>query len=412
MIKKILNFAFTDTGKDSAIVFAGTVINIVAGGFFFILAPRLLGPADYGIFATVVAIAMVAAAIANFGIDTGILRFAKKGTSEFNSILTIALKSYIFFGLTAAAVGFFIAPVLADFLGQPDIIQLLRIGFIGTIFILLTNFFVASLQAKGEFLKASIVNISSNLSRILLLLVGIYFLRADLLFLTFIFFFVPIISVAAGKLYLPIKIEKNTSAKTFDFFKYNFWVASALIISSIPLDNFFLLKLGGASQTGLYAAPFKLLTFAYQIGGNFTRVLASRFASFDTDKKTLEFAKKALIFPAIITIGMILLILIANPLTKLLFGQEFLQSVLVLRILSVGFIFFFISTIPSSIILYYLGKSQVSFVITLIKYSVFLLLLLLLVPSGKAVGAAIAFSSTEFLSLIMMTGYVVIKIKR
>lgn len=412
MTGKILNFIFTDTGKDSAIVFAGTVINIVAGGFFFILAPRLLGPADYGIFATVIAIAMVAAAIANFGIDTGILRFAKKGTSEFNSILTIALKSYIFFGLIAAGIGFFIAPVLADFLGQPDIIQLLRVGFIGTIFILLTNFFVASLQAKGEFLKASIVNISSNLSRILLLLVGIYFLRADLLFLTFIFFFVPIISVAAGKLYLPIKIEKNTSAKTFDFFKYNFWVASALIISSIPLDNFFLLKLGGASQTGLYAAPFKLLTFAYQIGGNFTRVLASRFVSFDTDKKTLEFAKKALIFPAIITIGMILLILIAEPLTKLLFGQEFLQSVLVLRILSVGFIFFFISTIPSSIILYYLGKSQVSFVITLIKYSVFLLLLLLLVPSGKAVGAAIAFSSTEFLSLIMMAGYVVIKIKR
>lgn len=412
MIKKILSLIHTDTGRDSAIVFTGTVANIVAGGIFFILAPRLLGPADYGIFATIVATGMMAGAIANFGIDTGILRFAPKRPQEFNAVLTLALKYYIAFGLAAAGVGFFIAPALAEFLGQSHISQFLRIAFIGTIFILLTNFFVASLQAKGEFFKASIINISSNFSRLLLLLVGIYFLKADLLFLTLIFFFIPIVSMIVGKLYLPLKIEKSENIKSLEFFKYNFWIAGALIISSIPLDNFFLLKLAGTTQAGFYAAPLKLLTFVYQIGGSFTRVLASRFASFDTNKKTFEFAKKALILPVIFSVGLILLILIAQPLTEILFGREYHESVMILRILSLGFIFFFISTIPSSIILYYLGKSEISFVITLIKYSAFLLLLLLLVPGQKAVGAAIAFSIAEFLSLAMMAVYATVKIKK
>jgi len=78
MIQYFKNLLLSDTGKDTGIVLAGTLINVIVGGLFFILAPRILGPADYGLFATVVATGLMAAAIANFGIDTGILRFAKE----------------------------------------------------------------------------------------------------------------------------------------------------------------------------------------------------------------------------------------------------------------------------------------------------------------------------------------------
>src|SRR3989304_6633383 len=105
MFSLIKNLILTDTGKDTVIVSIGTFINIVAGGLFFIIAPRILGPEDYGLFSTVVATGLMAASIANFGIDTGILKFAKGNREQFNKILSLAFKSYIILGVSVALIG-------------------------------------------------------------------------------------------------------------------------------------------------------------------------------------------------------------------------------------------------------------------------------------------------------------------
>src|SRR3989344_5380727 len=163
MIQYFKNLLLSDTGKDTGIVLAGTLINVIIGGLFFILGPRILGPA-YS-----------------------------------------------------------------------------------------------------------------------------YFFTINLYFITALVVFVTIISVAVGKLWLPFEFKAIEKSQAIEFYKYNFWIAGALVISSIPFDNYFLIRIAGPVQAGLYSAPFKLLTFAYQFGGNFTRVLASRFASFDSDKKAREF---------------------------------------------------------------------------------------------------------------------------
>lgn len=398
---------FTETGRDTQIVFFGTLLNIIFGGLFFIFVPRILGPADYGLFSTVIATSIMVANIANFGIDTGILRFAN--SNQINKILTLAFKSYLVLGIATALIGFFVSPLLSSLLGQEELRDLLRIGFLGIIFILISNFFVAALQARKEFFKASVVNLSSNLTRLFILLVAFYSYSVGLYFLTFLFFFVTIVSALLGKIFLRLKFENQQKNLFKDFFSYNFWVASALIISSIPLDNFFLLKLAGPVQTGLYSAPFKLLTFAYQFGGNFTRVLAPRFTSFDTDKKAIEFIQKAIVFPAIAIIGLIFLIFISNQLIPFLFGNEYLDAVSVFRILTLGFIFFMASTVPSSIILYYFGNSKFSFFATLSRMITFLALLILLVPKMLSVGAAWAYTISELVAFTAMTSFVIIK---
>lgn len=413
MFGQLKDLLFTDTGKDTAVVLVGTFLNILAGGLFFVFAPRILGPADYGLFSTIVATALIAVAIANFGLDTGILRFINKNDEEkTNKILSLALRTYIILGVIVAVLGFLAASYLAGLLAQPTISGPLRIAFAGSIFLLLTNFFVAGLQAKRQFVKASIVNLSANISRLLILLAGLYFFKVGIYFLTILFFSAAVISVIVGKFYLRFKSEKIEKPLAVDYFKYNFWVGAALILASIPFDNYFLLKIAGPAQTGLYFAPFKILTFAYQFGGSFTRVLASRFSSFDTNQKVIEFAKKALIFPAVFIIGLLFLIIIAQPIILLFFGENYSQSVTVARILAVGFIFFFASTIPSSIILYYLGRSQISFVITLLKYILFVILLTVFVTQLKAVGAALAFSISEFFAFIVMSSYAFLKIKK
>ena len=129
----IKTFLYARTSKDTAIVFAGTLVNVIAGGLFFILAPRILGPSDFGLFSTVIATGMLATNIANFGIDTGILRFAKG--EDFNKILSIALKSYLFLGFFIGILGVLISPLIASFLNQSELANLLRIAFAAIIFL-------------------------------------------------------------------------------------------------------------------------------------------------------------------------------------------------------------------------------------------------------------------------------------
>lgn len=408
--KTLKSVVITKTGKDTGIVIIGTLINILAGGLFFIFAPRILGPQDFGIFSTVIATGLFIVAISNFGLDTGILKFAHKGAEKADSILSIAIRTYIVLGLISALLGFLLSPQIAQILGQNQITPYLRIGFAGSIFVLLTNFFVSALQARQQFLKSSIVNISGNISRLLLLIIAFYFFSVNLYFLTILYFFVAIISIVTGKFFLSFQFQKYEKDLTIKFYKYNFWVALSLIIAAAPYDNYFLLKLAGPAQTGIYAAPYKILTFAYQFGGNFTSILASRYATFDTKEKVIEFSKKSFGLILLFSFGILILGILANPLITIIFGREFQESVNVFRILSVGFIFFFASLIPSSIILYYLGKSSASFVITLARISIFIASLAVLVPKYQAIGGAWAFTLSEIGVFVFMSSYVLLSL--
>lgn len=410
MLNKFSLVLKTETGKDTAVVFLTTAVNLFLAGLFFILVPRILGPADFGIFATVVATGILATNIANFGIDSGILRFASDSAKR-NQVLSLAFKSYLALGIVTSIVGIFISPFLAKLLGQGQIAPILRIAFGSTIILLLTNFYVASLQAKKDFLKASLVNMSSNLAKLIILAIAAHLSLKGLNFVTIIFFFTPIISIVVGRIFSPFNFEKSSKADSVNFFRYNLWIALSLIIASIPFDNYFLLKLAGPAQTGLYAAPFKLLTFVNHFAGNFIRVLAPRFASFDTNAKARVFAIKSLGVASLVALFLASMILLPNSIFSVILGEGFGESGNIFRILTVGFIFFFVGTVPTAIILYFSGKSQLTFIVTFIKLSIFISLLYFYVPSLKAIGAATAFAISEAVSLALLSLFALYRLK-
>ena len=411
MIVYFKNLIFTDTGNDTSIVIVGTLVNIITGGLFFIIAPRLLGPADFGIFSTVVGTALLVMSFANFGIDSGILRFASK--ENFEEVLSIAFKSYLSLSIISSIIGLILAPEIAKFLNAPQIANLLRIALVGNIFLLLSNFYIAALQAKRDFLKASIVNGSSNILRILVLFLAMISLKSlGIYTITIIFFFSAFLATITGMVLLPINIVKTPQKSIISFHKFNFWIAMSLIFSSIPLENYFLVKLAGPVAAGIYAAPFKLLTFAYQFGGNFSRVLATRYSSFDTNSKAREFSVKTLPLVVAFCVGLLILIPLSKLIINTFFGPEYLEAVQVFQILSVGFLFFFASLIPSAIIIYYMGASKIAFIITALKYGLFIVLLLILVPKYEAPGAAISFSATEFAAFLFMAYFAIAKLRR
>src|SRR3990167_3314302 len=101
----IKTLLLTQTGKDTSVVFIGTLINIILGGLFFIFAPRILGPQNYGLFSVVIATGLMAVNLANFGMDTGILRFINKDNNSNDRILKLAFKSYVVIGIAVLILG-------------------------------------------------------------------------------------------------------------------------------------------------------------------------------------------------------------------------------------------------------------------------------------------------------------------
>src|SRR3990167_10653734 len=330
MIKNLINLSFTQTGKDTGIVFLGTLINVIIGGLFFILAPRILGPADYGLFSVVLATGLMAFNFANFGIDTGILRFVKPDQGETNQkYLKLAFKAYFVIGLLILFLGYLFSPAIARLLNAPQTENLLRIAFGATIFSLLGNFFVAALQTQKQFIKASVVNISSNAARLVILAVASYFLTIDLYFLTILVYSVTILYVIFGKIFVPLDFLKVKEEHLHfrHFFSYNFWVAASLAISAVPFDNYLLVKIAGPIATGLYAAPIKILATTYQFAGSFSRVLASRYSSFDSNQKAIEFSRKAIPLVGATFIGLIATGFLASPIVRLFFCHQYQESI-------------------------------------------------------------------------------------
>ncbi|MBI2327772.1 oligosaccharide flippase family protein [Candidatus Curtissbacteria bacterium] len=414
MFLKIKNLLFTQTAKDSAIVLSATLINVVAGGLFFIFVPRILGPADYGLFSVVILTTFALAAFANFGIDTGILRFFKAADSRTNQILKLALEAYLVIGIAIFIAGIFLSSLLANFLGQEVLEPLFRIAFSGLILILLTDFFVATLQARKQFLKASIVHVSSNIVRLSILFVAAYFFTVNLHFLTILFFAVYIISIIIGKGFVSFDFlsAKNHRLQIKSFFGFNFWIAASLAISSIPIDNYLLLMFAGATVTGIYAAPYKILTSLDQFAGNFSRVLAPRFVSFNTNSQAKEFVKKTIPIVLFICFGILMTVFAANPIINLLLGAQYTDSVLIFQIIAISYIFYFGNTIPVSLIIYYFGQSRTVFLITLMVKTVWAIFSFILIPIYQATGAALAHVIAAVVSLSLFTAYAVWRLQK
>lgn len=407
---KSLGFLFfaNAQNKNTLVVLVGTVINALVGGIFFIVAPRLIGPENYGLFAVVIATAILIVNFANLGIDSGILRFVGEGDSKRSKkILKLALEMYLVIGIVTLIIGFTLSPAIARFFGHGELSSLFRIAFSTIIFFLLTNFFTAALQAKKEFFKATLVGLIQNSLRLLLLALAAYFFVINLYVLTMLFFAVTLISVVAGAAFTKLDFLKaeDHRGEFKEFANYNLWLAASFAISSFPFDNYVLLKVAGPVATGLYAAPLKLFSIADQLAGNYSRVLAPHFAG-STNRGVAKILKNSLwiLIPSSLVFAG--LSIMAEPLVNLLLGPEYANSIPIFRIVSLASIFTFATALPVSITLYFLKNSKITFLITLVVIVFWLAANMILIPQYKEIGAAYAYLCTEVLIFLLFSLYV------
>lgn len=366
MLKTIIS---TATFKQSQITITGTIVNGILGAAFYILMARFLGPYNFGLLTVSVATLTLIADLADFGTNTGLVRFVSANIASNKEkawrFLKLSLEIKIAVWVFVLVLGILLSPVIAErIFNKRELtipLQLVMFGVGGALFF---SFATSSLQALQKYFTWSLVNISSNLLRLLFILVLFFYEQLTLTSGLLTYLLLPFFGFSLALLFLPAKkiiLVKDELNISKEFFSYNFWVALFVIISAVSarLDTFLTARLLSAQEIGIYGAANQLVQVVPQIVGALGVVAAPKFASFVNVKQMLEYFKKF----QLMVIGLSLLGLIVIPVSvyaiPFLLGAKYTEAILPFMILFFAMLVFLISVPLHNSIIYYFGKPKV-----------------------------------------------------
>ena len=246
MKEKIKQILRTKTFSQTLVTSFGTMVNGVLGLFFYVLAARYLGPSRFGIFSISVSTIALIASIANFGVDTGIVRFVGNHIVHDREKALKFLKAGFYIKVISSflviILGWYLVPFIATkFFQKSELIYPLRLSLIGVGSALLFSYVASAVQALQRFWLWSGLNIFSNLLRLIatirLFALGIFSVESALS----VYIIFPFLGFIVGLFFLPnfLKVKKESSVLS-EFVKFNGWVAVFTIIAAVSsrLDTF------------------------------------------------------------------------------------------------------------------------------------------------------------------------------
>jgi len=378
ILKSIYRFVFqiavSKTAKNTYFVSAGNVIGLGFALLFTIVSYRLLSYADYGYLAALWAMLLLVSDIADIGIGSSLSRFLPplKNTKE---KLLVFMKTAFICQLSIASLVLilflFLAALISEILfHNRNTVFLIQLTSVGIFTLILANFFFYTLSAREQFKQAAMITIlngglrflflvllfllvdaslmsavyAQSLSFIVLILIGLYFIKTDFLSAKF-------------------SIENLRQLISFSSF---LGIARTLTAIAGRLDVLMLFALLspaiGPIEAGIYAAAARFTAPYPLFAGSFSTVIAPRFASLTDIHHLHLFLKKVTLATLGLISSIFVFIFIAKPFLSVVLGEKSASSVPVLQVLLVAQIFFVASLPAVNLAIYYLKKP---FILTL-----------------------------------------------
>ena len=420
MRKQISAIFATNTLRQSAVTFSGTVINGALGALFYILVARFLGPISFGLFSVAITVLTLIGDIGDLGTNTGLVRFVgkylRRNPNKAKKFLKLGLEVKIAVSLLIIFVGFIFAPVISEkiFL-RTELAVPLRFAFVGICTYLLFSYITYSFQAMQKFWWWSGLQVLTNFLRV----VGIVFLllggALNLDRVMIVYILVPFLGFVLGVNFLPKNFfqVKNEISVSKEFFHYNKWVAAFSLVAAIAarLDIFISARLLSAVDLGLYSAAGQLVQIVPQIAGALGTVIAPKMAEMGNIKGLVLYLKKT----QFMVLGIAFLGLASIPLFSylipILYGKAYLGSVPIFVILLIAMLVFLISIPIHNVVFYYFSKPALFFWLSVGHLAIIAFLgWYLILRFGAVGGAATVLVGTTF-NFIVPAFWVIRKIK-
>lgn len=366
MVRSILK---TDTFRQSQITILGTLVNGVLGALFYILVARFLGPSDFGLLIVSITTLTLISDVVDFGANTGLVKFVSENINKDRNksleFLKLSLEFKFCIWILVLLIGWFLSPFISVVIFKKiELIVPLRLVMIGVGGALLLSFATSALQAFQRYFVWSLVNITTNLIRLLIILTLFSLGRLNLLSGLFSYILLPFLGFSISLYFLPFKQIfkiKNEFSVARQLFKYNLWIGTFTIITAVSsrLDTFLTARLLSTFELGIYGAVNQLVQIIPQLVGALGIVAAPKFASFTNNMDMISYLKKFQLF----VLGLSLVGLFAIPISFFLipkiFGIQYSQAIGPFIILLVAMLVFLISVPIHNSIIFYFGRPDI-----------------------------------------------------
>jgi len=370
----------------------------------FIYIARVFGKTEFGKFGFALAFSFIILIIADFGLNTLLIREISRNKDKVKKYMSNALGIKIFLVILTVIVSY----LYLNLMNYDSDIKI--VTYFMVVFIILQSFtdlfysafrafekmhYDASIKVLRMFILSLLIFVIMNNIRSIVF-VALLFVLTEIVIL-FISVIIFIKNISQLSIEFDIKFSKSLLKKS-SFFGLSLMVSMLfLFIDSVMLQNF-----RGSAEVGIYTAVFNILlgiTFIPLMFANAVYPVFSRY--FVNDKHLLKFAyKKSLQYMIIlgfpISVG---IFIYAGNIINLIYGEGYGESIIVLKILC-WFVFLVFMSLISGIALSSINRQRSRFITQGIFLITNIILNLILIPKYGVVGAAIATVISEVLFLL------------
>ncbi len=327
-------FSDQELFKYSFLIVFATLLGMIINYFFQVIVGRFLGPSDYGIFGSLIAILYI---ISVFGgaINTSITKissefFVKKEITKIKRILRIYSLRFIFIGFILAFLFSFFSSFISDFLKTNELFSIILLGISFPLTFLSSNLF-GILRGMQRFKEYAIISVSQPIIKLALALI--------LIFLGFK------VSGAIGSVVISgvfvcilafyyLKDVLKEKEERFDrslLIKYSLpvFILSFCITAMINLDILLIKNLFSSEESGFYVAASTLSKIVFWISGSLIIVMFPKTASLNISEKSKarKIFRTTIVYTFLISLLFLCItFLFPEFVINFAFGKDFLKA--------------------------------------------------------------------------------------
>jgi len=394
MFNTIKEFVKKKTFRDLNIVF---IENIFSKGFNFILIiliARTLGPEQYGIFSFVTVSILFLNMFLNFGMENTAICFSGRYNNKsyeifgayflFRTATLIILLLFILFYPT----------LTATLLSKSQIEKLLYIIFIGCVVESYQYVITTYLQFQEKFFLRAVINAGVYLIRLLSILILLRLSISDVRIISLFFALGGVPFVLAFAKYFVVFLKKFTSngigGNLFkEILHYAKWIIFAAVATQIMtrLDFYVVTALLSFREAGLYNSALQLVFPLAILQMVFSQVFFPKVSKYTNIKQIKDYISRIALLGFIVLIIVILSLPFCRSIVLLLFGNDYLASSGVFKLLLISSLFTFVN-VMLSLVLYALGYSRYMAVGSYIHLGIFILFVFSFIQKWGMMGVA------------------------
>jgi len=354
--EKIKSLLFSQTSRDTLVSFTGLGTIAAVGMIFSIITARGLGPAAFGLFSALTALVTLLSSLGDLGISSALVNFLPKVTDRRSVLISVTfwfqIAVTLVLTLALMAAGLFHNFIIPGSTPQ----HFITIGVLTGLYVL-QGFALGIFNAEKKFLRASILQGSDSIIK-LIIVAGLFFSR---------------------NLNIELAILANVFSTLVSLI-YGFWGEFRNIRPIFPRA-----QLAEIFQFSKWIA----LVFALLVS-SIGAVTAPRFSAFIRKEDIRRYLKKVALMVGGISLIMLSTVVLADPLVRLIFGEEYLAAIPVFRAMTLAMIPFLLSVITSQPLIYSFNQPKFFSRVTIIQVVTIISLDLIFIPRYQALGPTIS----------------------